>query len=343
MKDIVESLNRAMIQQGWMCGNKAFRIGNPFEWVDADRQPYLYSVQNVLAIIQYLSMFYEEYPTPDTIVTDDYEEMKAHCEERLRATMRHFAPFWWPSASENYINCTAIGRVQDYCFIRTFCNGLRTGINHLDLGPGLGTHCIYSMKGFDSRFYAVEASAHSYSVQRHFFRFVSPYPGAYLDLIECENFGLAQERMSFELNENTDYRIKHVPSWMFQLITDRCIDLVTATWILNETNYSGVLWLISHVTRVLRKNGYFYLRDSGKLKPGRHSVNYDELLRRIGFVEVGRLNVRNRIDYFGIPRVYQKAADVTYSFDELSDMEIGKFAVVAHGGAYAQNLETLPH
>ena len=145
--------------------------------------------------------------------------------------------------------------------------------------------------------------------------------------------------MAAELNEATKYRIKHVPSWYFQLIKDQTIDLVTASWVLNEVSDSGILWIMANSMRSLRKGGYFYIRDSFKLKPMRHSVDYDKLLLENGFVEVGRLNVRrNREDFYGIPRAYQKTSDSSPSFDELIERWLGHFAVTAHGGGYHQNL-----
>ena len=344
MNDIVQSLKRAMVRQGWIYGDKAYRIGHPFEWIDGDQQPYLYGAQDILAVRQYLSMFYESYPTPEEIMTSNYEQMRAHCEDQLRKACKHFVPFLPLSSSlEANITCTALVRTQDYCFIKTHCKDLTNPVNHLDIGPGLGSHAIYSLTAFESKFYALDASPHSYAVQRHFFRFLSPYPGAYLDLVECENFNLDSETMSVELNQNSNYRVKHVPSWMFPLVQEKSIDLITATWVLNEINFSGILWLISHSSRVLRQGGYFYIRDSSKLKPKRHPINYDDLLIKMGFAEIGRLNVRNRIDYFGIPRAYQKRTDAAYSFDELAEACLGQFAVVLHGGDYVQNLESIPN
>lgn len=344
MNDIVQSLNRAMVRQGWISGDKFHRIGHPFVWVDGERH-YLDSLSDSQSIIPYVSMFYEQYPTPDEILTSDYEQIKEHCEKQLRLFCKHFFPMlpWSGYNLETNIICNALVRTQDYCFIKTYCNDLEGKIKHLDIGSGLGNHALYSLKAWEnSEFYALEASPKSYAVQRHFLRFISPSPGSYLDLIECENFELDVQSMSVELNEKNNYRIKHCPSWFFPLIQEESINLVTATWVLNEISFSGILWLISNASRVLRQGGYFYIRDSGKLKPNRHSINYDDLLKKIGFKEIGRLNVTNRIDYFGIPRAYQKSTDSIYSFEELVESCLGKFAVTAHGGDYVQNLESTP-
>lgn len=87
---------------------------------------------------------------------------------------------------------------------------------------------------------------------------------------------------------------------------DNFFDLVTATWVLNELNMAGIVYLLSHCVRTLRVDGYFYIRGSGKRKPGRHDINYDALLLEFGFEEVKRLLVRNRVDFYGVPRMYRK-------------------------------------
>lgn len=342
MQDIIQSLNRAIAKQGWLGGDKLHRIGNPFGWVDGDRT-YFDNLPDSLSILPFISMFYEQYPTPDTILTSDYEQVKNACEEQLRQFGKHFFPIV-PANYDlaNNIASTTLARTQDYCFIKTYCDALGDSPKQLDIGPGLGSHALYNPSlGTNSEFYALEASPRSYAVQRHFFRYLSPYPGGYLDLIECENFDLSEERIVDELTSSS-YKIKHCPSWYFPLISNESLDLITATWVLNEVNFSGILWLIAHGTRVLRQDGYFYIRDSGKLKPNRHSISYDELLVKLGFVEVARLNIRNRVDYYGTPRVYQKKAETNYSFEELVDLTLGKFAVTVHGADYAQNIETMP-
>ena len=339
MKDVVESLNQALFRQGWTLGDRVYRIGHPFEWVDADRQTHFYAVEGVSAVLQYMSMFYEQYPTPEEIATVDFDEMRQHCEQQLRDAYLHFAPFRPVADMERYITSTALVRTQDYAFIKTYCKDLGDRpIKHLDIGPGLGSHALWSLKGFSSAYYALEASPHSWGVQRNFFRFLSSRSGSYLDLVEAERFGLSPDALHRAVNDEPGYRIKHVPSWMFEQVAPSSLDIVTATWVLNEINFAGILWLMSHAARTLRRGGYVYIRDSGKLKPSRHAINYDQLLQDIGFARRASLDVRNRVDYFGIPRVYEKTTDAVPGFDELVERYIGRFAVVVHGGEYVQNV-----
>lgn len=333
MNDIEISRDKAMIEQKWFF-KSIQRIGDPFEWVDGDL-PIMKTIKRfkgIMPIVRWFREYDEVYPVLDEIRTVDYEEMKAHYEKTMLLAFKYFAPFISPdSICETAVEGTATLRSQDYCFIKKFCKDIPGKINHLDLGPGLGTHAIYSLKGFNSSFYALEAIPYNYDAQRHFFRFLSFSNGTYLDIVECENFCLSLDEIIHELNDNPEYRIKHVPSWKFQIIKEQCIDLVTATFMLNELSEAGVLWLLSNSSRVLRRGGYFYICDSGKLKPRRHSINYDELLIKMGFVEVKRLNIRHRIDMNGIPRVYQKKNDKFYTFEELVEKCLGHF--------FAKNLD----
>jgi hypothetical protein len=343
MEDIKSSLNRAMIKQNWIFGDKVTRIGSPFEWTENEHKSNIVNLQDLLAVGFYFSMFYVKRQTPKEIMIDEYDEVKEHCESELNMAFKHFFPFL-PLSSiwKNHIESQAMARTQDYCFIKNFCKDLPKPLSHIDIGPGLGSSATYSIKYFDSIFYALEAIAMSYSVQRNFFRFITPRPGAYLDVIECENYQLTEEDISKELNDKSDYRIKHVPSWQFSLIPQESMDLLTATFVLNELNYAGILWLLAQSSRVLRKNGYFYIRDSFILKPGMHSIEYDKVLTKIGFEKVAELEFENRHDFFGIPRLYRKNSDKSYSFDEMVEMCLGKYASVASGGNMAYNLNTAP-
>ncbi len=343
MKDIQESLRRAMVKQQWVFGDKVTRIGSPFEWSENEKKSTILSLEELLGVGFYYSMFYVEKPTPPEILIDEHDEVYQYSVNALTDSFRHFFPFLEIDKTwENHIKSQAAARTQDYCFIRKFCKDLPAGLNHLDIGPGLGSSGDYSLKFLDSVFYALEASNMSYSVQRKYFRFISPKPGAYLDVIECENFQLEEAAISQEVSSRDKYRIKHVPSWRFGLVPDGSLDLVTATFVLNELNYAGILWLLANVSRVLKKGGSFYIRDSFILKPGLHNINYDDVLQKIGFERTAILEFENRHDFFGIPRLYQKKTDQHYSFDEMVEMCLGKFASVASGAQNAYNMDKMP-
>lgn len=340
MNDLIESRNKAMIRQGWQFGDRMSRIGHPFEWVDGDKQEFIYSAKGVPAVLQAYSMYYEEYPTPAEIAVGDFDQMRTHLEEVLEKLLMTLAPFLVDNDQwKMHTRCTALARCQDYATIKTFCKDIPHKPVHIDLGPGLGSHAFYSLKAFDSSYIGVEASLHMYEIQRSVYRFLASKYGSYLDIIECENFSLPYDKIQSLLG-NVAHRLMHVPSWYFCDLKDQSADLVTATWMLNETNHAGVLWLMANAIRTLKVGGYFYIRDSENLKPHRHKINYDTLLENKGFERVGRLDVKNRINFFGVPRIYKKVTSSNLDFDTLCSEYLGKFAITSHGGEYNQNMNT---
>jgi len=339
MNDIKESLKKAMVEQKWIFGDRATRIGCPFDWTETESKESIIKLEGLLAVAFYFSMLYVKKETSPQILIDEHDAVKKLCYEQMFGIFNHFFPFLpMDDAWSNNIESQAMIRTQDYCFIRKYCEGLKPGIQHLDVGPGLGSSAIYSLNLLKSDFYAIEAHPMSYSVQRDVFRFMTPERGSYLDLVECENFQLGQEEQRQLLKQGSGYRIKHAPSWKFPLFGDSSMDLITASFVLNELNYAGILWILSHASRTLKPGGYFYIRDSTILKPGMHTIDYDEVLIKIGFEKIAQLEYQNRFDHYGIPRLFRKSDDRQFSFEEMVDMCLGKFASVAGGGNRAYNL-----
>ena len=75
-----------------------------------------------------------------------------------------------------------------------------------------------------------------------------------------ERFNVYEKNIKDILNSN-EPAIYHVPTWKFPLIDDNSIDLVTATWVLNEITFSGIMWLMSNCIRTLKIGGSLYIRD----------------------------------------------------------------------------------
>ena len=115
---------------------------------------------------------------------------------------------------------------------------------------------------------------------------------------------------------------------------------MTATWVLNEIDSAGICWLLAQAARVLKTGGYVYIRDSGQRKPNRHAIDYDAALLELGFKASGRLEVRNREDFHGVPRAYRKERAVAVTFESLFDRFFGRHAVTVHGGSFTYSSAT---
>lgn len=324
-QDIYESLEKAMIVQRWNEGDKFHRIGHPFQWIDADQTPGHQRLGELSSMMPHFTMIYEKYPTPIELQTEDFDTVFSIIRTTMIEIFTQFFPFLEVDNYGEYFDATALTRAQDYAFISTFSEINLRGIKHMDVGPGLGSHSFYSRLIWDSLYCGIEAYPQTYQIQRNIFRQLGKNINPYLDFVAAENFGVSDSKLE-TLFSQWIKGILHVPSWKAPLIPNNYFDLVTATWVLNELNMAGIVWLLCHCVRTLRVGGLFYIRDSDKRKPGRHSINYDLLLLELGFEEVKRLQVRNRVDFYGVPRMYRKTDRIKpFTFDELIRKLVGHF------------------
>ncbi len=334
--DILQSRDAALQRDGWLYGERFNRIGDPFRWVDGDQMEHIGNSPAVITVLQYLAMSGEIYDTPKAIRCNDFDAMHGKIREALAEAVQVLVPFETPQDFALYIDSTASVKAQDYGAICTWAAGLPERPRHLDIGPGLGANALYSLIGLGAQYTALEAHPASYEAQRRFLMAVAGIERPRLDLVDCETLGLSPEAMVSELNDGVKYAIRQVPSWHYGLIADQSIDLVSATWVLNEVTPAGITWLLHHSTRALKPGGYFYIRDSGKRKPLRHQLDYDAALATMGLEEVRRLNIENRVDMHGIPRIFVKREHQETTFEGAFEQFFGRFAVSSHGGAYNQ-------
>jgi len=337
IEDVKRSMEKTLYVDKWIFGLQGNRLGHPFEWIDGGNIDYLYKLNGVVPVLRYLAMFSPLFDVPKKFRVEDYDEMLNFYEDILTSLIEKLVPFmkndnWYME----YIKGTASVRTQDYSFIKTFCDQLPAkGATHIDFGPGLGTHAVYSLKKFSTKYIGIEASPFSYGIQRYFFRHLSYTFGQYLDIVEAENFDFDIKSILTSI-EKEKYSLIHVPSWKATCLKDGIADLVTASWVLNEVTYMGIVWLVYLACRTLKKGGYFYIRDSNHRKPGRHNIDYDQVLIDNGFKIVYKFNADNQKNYHGIPRCYQKETDSYIPLQELIDSTIGKYNIVIHGGNLVQ-------
>lgn len=339
MKDIVESRSRAIVRDKWCFGERMNRVGDPFEWIDGRQMNMLGQLEGTNLALQYLAMSGEIYETPAAIRPADFKQALNTIRANLMRYFHSLVPF---SSAEtigfqDYLESTATVKAQDYGFIRTHLTELPDRPTQIDIGPGLGANALYSTLCLSARYIAVDANPYSYSAQRSLFRFAAGADGRYLDTIDAESIQVPNDQIRSLANSNATFDIVHLPSWNFDWIHNESANLVSATWVLNEVNPAGIAWLLFQIDRCLRVGGYVYIRDSEKLKPNRHSTNYDQALQALGYTTVARLDVRNRIDMHGIPRAYQKTETRAENFESFFDRLYGRFAVTTHGGAFQQN------
>jgi len=333
MYDLIEqSKKMALIRQGWYNGEGLWRVGNPYEWVAGDNTGIGKNIATgKAALLSYMTAYFGEFNTPKEFYIEEFEEVKTQLFQKLSSIFKLYFPYKDKSDFDYYLKSMSHVRTQDYAFLKVFCP-LKEKPNHLDLGPGLGSHALYSLGKLDSIFYAVDASPISIVAQYDFFYAYLLASGLYLNTIDVENMTGNLSLAKNEINTIDKYKIKHIPSWHFDLVDNATIDLVSATWMLNEVSYSSILWLLANVSRVLKKDAFFYIRDSAKLKPGCHNLDYDSILQQLDFELIHISEVINLKDYYGIPRLYQKRTNKFFTWKNLVDKFLPQFASVVTGG-----------
>jgi len=341
--DIDASLKRALIKQGWIWGDRYYRKGNPFVWVDGPLALGPNDYSGIIDLKEIYAMYYEEYPTRKEFKYDNYEKDFALIQQTYQKIFDFYFPFLDSNDEINklHVKCNSLASIQDYCVFKHNAKKLfsEDKVHHLDFGSGMGGAATYSLKLLNSKFTGIEAHKWSYNVQRYFYRALVEDKGKYLDLINAETMELSYDELKKLINSDR-FLIKQIPSWYFPDIKKESQDLITATTCLNEINDAGIIWFLVNSNKVLKKDGYIYIRDSAKLKPDRHIVNYDEVLvKEMGYELVKWYDLVNRKDIFSIPRIYQKKKSVDLDFDEFFNHILGREAITSHGGRYNQNLK----
>lgn len=341
--DIETSLKRALVRQSWLFGDRWCRKGNPFQWVDGPLTSGKHDFSGIIDLKTWYASIYEEYPTKDEFKYENYEKDFLIIQKIYQKIFDFYFPFLESNDKKNklYIKCNTLNSIQDYCVFKKNAKSLFSSkkINHLDFGSGMGSAATYSTSLLNANFTGIEAVYHTYNIQRYFYRALINDEEKYLDLVNAEVMGLSYDKLKKYINSNK-FIIKQIPSWYFSEIKNESQDLVTASRCLNEINHSGIIWFLVNFNRVLKKDGYVYFRDSAKLKPGRHNINYDEILvKEMGYELVKWYDLVNRKDIYAIPRIYQKKKNIDLNFDEFFDYIIGREAVTSTGGKYVYNLK----
>ena len=344
MNDVENSRARARLSQGWATAEFT-RIGDPFHSREESFSPWTAEGTDAGLLLEYIGNYNEKFPTPKEIQTKDFEEVLKFSENIIADAWKLCGPFLDKKKANEDTSGQALMRTQDYAFIKTFAKGLKNNCNHIDIGPGLGSHALYSLKALQANYVGIETQPHMFKIQRIFQRLLSSRCQTmygdkfnFFDALEAETFGLTWDEISKYLkNIQNKPGISIVPSWMFKNVPSNSMDLATATFMLNEIPVAAILWIFSNLTRVLKNGAHFYIndntkqKDEKKLKPERSNVmDYDNFLKKIGFKEVKRMNMENRVNYRGSPRIYLKDFKKCFSYKELVDMHVSKFAVTKY-------------
>lgn len=334
IEKVKQSRTNALIKQKWQVGDLSIRLGHPYSYPDTGSKPFILECDTFQGLYHYLSAYYVSKKTPKYIYLKKTSFYLSEMKKIFFKAHNELLPY--KKNEKIFIEGQSSVRSQDISFIKKYTN-LRKDIMHIDVGPGLGDMCPTLRLEYKTKYIGVEATPLTYSVQREFIKLLYYNKNNLIyDVVEAEDFKELKE-IKNDINNNK-YNIVHLPSWHFDLVSNKTADLVTATFMLNELTTSGLCWLLANSANKLKVGGYFYIRDSFILKPGCHQINYDQLLLKLGFKEIAFYKIKNRLDFYGIPRIYVKKKHINVSFGSLAKSIIGKYGVVASGEIKSYNL-----
>lgn len=330
------SLDKALIQQGWHLGDVAGRIGHPFTWADTGAKPLITSLDPTNGLMHYYYMYYVSKKTPNFIKTNKTNLYK----KKIKTLLERFFFQKYPFLKKNKKNIQSFtaqstARAQDLSFIKKYTK-LNKNINVLDVGPGMCSMLPTLDIEYNTKYFAVESDFMTYASQLEFLKLYCYKNNKKIyDVLEAEEY----YPLNNIRNQILKQEVSHIPSWHFDLIKNDSIDLSMAMFMLNELTYSGVFWVISNITKKLKLGGYLYIRDSNILKPGCHNFDYNNELSKLGYKEIAFYRIKNRHDFFGIPRIYKKIKNINITYELLTNKYLGKYTSVASGLEKGYNIK----
>lgn len=332
-----KSRQAAQIRNGLIFGDTWTRIGDPFRWIDGEGQGNLNDhPPGIIPLLQWILTYYELYDTPADLRHEAYDRDFDEIHRIYKSILNYLVPFGSSiDGFDHSVLCNATCRVQDLSFIADHKNSI-SGKIHLDFGAGLGGPSIYSNAILGCRYIAIEAQPYTYSTQKLFLPQVLLHTGSaskYVDLLELETIQSVQVLQDYIYNPA--FSILQLPSWNWSYVKDHSVGLISSSWCLNELNTAAIFWFLANSIRTLEPQGFIYIRDSGKLKPGRHSINYDEFFLSQGFELIKSSSYVNRKEIWGVPRIYQRTSfssfSPEYTFEYLYDQVLGRYAMTSTG------------
>ena len=337
---LTQSRKEAQIRNRWIFGDTWTRIGDPFRWIDGDAQGNLYDFPpGIIPLLQWVLTYYEAYDTPNDIRHKSFGEDFDRILSIYSSVLLDLVPFAADVAGFSHsVRCNALCRAQDLAFLDKRKGSLPHNV-HLDFGAGLGGPSIYSINLLECRYIAVEAQPYTYCTQKIFLPNVAIRSTSgtshhrYVDLLDVESvigFSKIAEYIS-----DTSYTVMQLPSWNWTEVQDGSVGLISSSWCLNELNTAAIFWFLWNSIRTLDIGGFLYIRDSGLLKPGRHTIDYDRFLQCNGFTLEAQSPYQNRKELWGVPRLYRKTegsyAESYTSFQNLYDSVLGRFSMTSTG------------
>lgn len=163
----------------------------------------------------------------------------------------------------------------------------------VDFGSGIGRQATAWMGKCD-KFYSVDAVDSLYLIQYKIYELLYPK-----ELVE--SFDNREVKSFGDKKEGSLY---HLPTWRMDSIPPRSVDLIIAINVLQEIAKGTLEYTLSHFKRIVKKQGFLYIRDLEQHYAPSHKVNIGRELMKNGWRLIYRYLGREGYDMESIPRLW---------------------------------------
>lgn len=167
--------------------------------------------------------------------------------------------------------------------------------NVLDFGSGIGRQSFQWCSQDGMNLFSFDAIESLYLLQNRIYSllFQESLNDYFYDPIRFHN-------RDFYSQTNKVY---HMPTWKFQLLPEKYFDLIICAQVLQEVNKNTLEFLLEQFKRVIKKNGFLYIRDNEYWAPSHRIVIGRELLKQ-GWELIFKYHGREGYDIEGVPRLW---------------------------------------
>ena len=185
---------------------------------------------------------------------------------------------------------STIGRYNAEDYLYTY---LYNGNKILDFGPGYGRQInLLSQFKDDLVYVGMDAILQSYCMQNLYYSKSKHRLVEYLDNNKLKIY---------------DPGIYHIPTWRADILPKNYFDKILCVQVLQEINEDLVYYMLDVFRDVIRKDGILYIRDHGKnWKYSAHNLNIEKLLPKYGFELHLKVELKDKEEIHGIPRIWRK-------------------------------------
>lgn len=177
-----------------------------------------------------------------------------------------------------------------------FQNVTGTKINNiLDFGSGIGRQAYQWCSREDVNFFSIDAIESLYLLQNKIYSLLFP------EKLK-EYFDDPQGFRNIDFNASSN-QLYHLPTWRIDLLPEKYFDLIICVQVLQEINEKTLRYVLTQFKRIIKNNGFLYIRDNEFWMPS-HKVRVGRELLRQGWELIFRYTGEEGTDIEGVPRLW---------------------------------------